>query len=102
MGRIAYTVTAELPDAAVRDRYLSWLAEGHVRQVVEAGAESGKVVRIDEPAEPLRVQTRYEFASRADLDRYLRDHAPALRADGLSRFGPETDVRFSRTIGEIL
>lgn len=102
MGMIAYTVTAELPTPAAREAYLAWLAEGHVDQVVEAGALTGAVIRIDDPAEPVRVETRYLFAERDDLDRYLRDHAPALRADGLARFGPETGVTFTRSIGEVV
>lgn len=102
MGMLAYTVTAELPSREVRDAYLTWLAEGHVEAVIEGGAISGSIVRIDDPAEPFRVETRYLFAGRDDLDTYVRDHAPALRADGLARFGPETGVRFVRTIGEVI
>lgn len=102
MGMIAYTVTAELPSPAIRQAYTAWLAEGHVNAVIDAGALSGSIMRIDDPAEPLAVETRYLFASMEDLNIYLRTHAPALRADGLARFGPETGVRFRRTIGELI
>jgi hypothetical protein len=102
MGAIAYSVTAELPDEPTRERYIQWLESGHVRGVVEAGALSGEVIRIDEPGEPRRVVTRYIFADRSRLEVYLRDHAPALRADGLARFGPETGVAFSRSVGELV
>lgn len=102
MGMIAYTVTAELPNPEIRRAYLNWLSQGHVDDVLEGGALSGAIVRIDDPAEPIRVETRYLFAGRDDLEVYLRDYAPALRADGLARFGPETGVRFSRTVGELI
>jgi len=102
MGMIAYTVTAELPDSDTREAYLEWLANGHVDAVIDGGALSGSIVRIDDPAEPRRVETRYLFASHGDLEVYVRDHAPALRTDGMARFGPETGVRFSRTVGELI
>lgn len=99
---IAYTVTAELPNADLRREYIAWLGSGHLDDVIDAGALSGSIVRIDDPAEPFRVETRYLFTGRHDLEVYLRDHAPALRADGLARFGPKTGVRFSRTVGELI
>ena len=102
MGMIAYTVTAELPSTEIRRAYLDWLGQGHVDDVIRGGALAGSIVRIDDPSEPIRVETRYLFAGRDDLEVYLRDHAPALRADGLARFGPETGVRFSRTVGELI
>jgi hypothetical protein len=37
-------------------------------------------------ASPTRFRTSYEARSQGDLDRYLRDHAPALRADLQARF----------------
>lgn len=99
---LVYTVSATLPDPATRDRYLAWLTSGHLAAVLAGGASMGQVVRIDEPAEPIRVQTRYEFPDRAAFDRYERLHAPALRADGGARFGPDSGVRFERTIGTLV
>jgi Domain of unknown function (DUF4286) len=37
-------------------------------------------------ASPARFRTSYEAASQANLDRYLRDHAPVLRAEFQRRF----------------
>lgn len=37
-------------------------------------------------ASPARFRTSYEATSQAELDRYLRDHAPRLRADFQRRF----------------
>ncbi|HYE02477.1 MAG TPA: DUF4286 family protein [Phycisphaerales bacterium] len=102
--RIAYSVTATLPDQASADRYVAWLGSGHVAAVIAAGARSGLIVRLDpEPRDPRRrVRTWYLFASRAALEAYLRDHAPRLRAEGLAQFGPETGVAFAREIGAVV
>ena len=79
--------------------YLDWLAGGHAAQVLAGGADRAEVVRLQ--GDSLQVETRYRFPDRAAFDRYERDHAPALRADGLARFG-EAGIRFERTVGTIL
>jgi hypothetical protein len=102
MGAIAYTVVARFPEQEVRDRYVRWLAEGHARAVVRAGALGARIVVTDPEDGRWEVEARYEFADRASLDRYLRGAAPALRAQGLALFGPETGVRFERRVGAII
>ncbi len=98
--RILYTVTATLPDEPTAAEYIAWLEDGHVDQVVAAGAHSGMIVRLE--GAPARVQTQYVFSTRETFDRYVQRDAPALRADGLKRFPPERGIVFSREIGEIL
>lgn len=113
--RICYTVTATIRTAATVREYLDWLRSGHLDQVVQAGAESGMIVHLDPesathggPYEETdtggRVVTQYVFRSREAFHRYERDHAPALRADGVERFGPRTGkgVTFTRTVGLVL
>jgi len=102
MPRISYAVTAVMPDSETRDRYLRWLLDGHVRDVLDAGASDAQIIVIDQPELPIRVQTRYVFESQQELDRYLRDRAPELRAQGLRLFGPETGVAFTREIGVVV
>lgn len=104
MTRIAYTVIAMLPDEPTTRDYIAWLEDGHVDAVIEHGAHSAMIVRLEPESgsEGRQVETRYVFSTRELFDRYVRDHAPALRADGLKRFGPERGVRFARTIGTIL
>ena len=99
---LQYTVIATLPDEPTRSEYIAWLKAGHVQAVIDAGASTGLIIRIDEPATPPRVETRYTFPSRESLDRYLRDTAPRLRADGLASFGPDRSVTFERRIGSII
>jgi hypothetical protein len=50
-------------------------------------------IRFD-TASPARFRTSYEAESQAQLDRYLHDHAPRLRAEFQSEF--PTGVRVSR------
>ncbi|MFO0833100.1 MAG: DUF4286 family protein [Phycisphaerales bacterium] len=102
MHEVAYTVTALLPDAVTRDRYVRWLQEGHIQQVVAGGAKEAIVVVIEEPATPLKVVCRYIFASKEALDRYTSEHAPKLRAEGLRLFGPELGVSFERSVGKVI
>lgn len=103
---ISYTVTASLPDEPTRERYLTWILEGHAQAVVRGGASSARVLRLD--ADPSQAQVRlvaevrYEFESRAALERYLRDFAPALRAEGLALFPPESGIVIQRRVGEIV
>lgn len=100
--QVAYTVTATLPDEPTADEFIGWLRDGHVADVVRAGALSGHVVRIDDPPAPIRVEARYVFSDRDALDRYISDHAPRLRADGLARFPPERGITFERRVGRII
>jgi len=101
MTKTAYTVTATLPDEQTAEEYIQWLNGGHIQAVLAGGAESAMVVRTDEPATPLFVETRYLFPTRDALTRYLQHAAPALRAEGLARFPAERGVRFSREVGTV-
>lgn len=108
MTKVAYTVSARHPTAESASRYSAWLAAGHVQAVLAGGAESAAVIALDASGDsatgsvPHRtVEVRYIFPSRAALDRYLTEHAPRLRAEGLALFGPGTGVTFARTVGEV-
>jgi hypothetical protein len=100
MPAIAYTVVATLPTSQMRDAYITWLQQGHIDEVVAGGAESGTIVAIDEPSEPIRVEARYVFRTRDAYDRYIQAVSPGLRAKGLALFPPESGIRFERTVGE--
>lgn len=102
MDRTAYTVIATLPDEQTAREYAEWLLHDHAARVVAAGAGHAVIIRITDPARPIRVEARYTFPSRAALARYLEESAPGLRADGLRRFGPERGIAFERSVGTIL
>lgn len=108
MPKVLYAVVATLPDEAIARDYIAWLGDGHVDQVVKGGAHSAMIVRLERgaddglPSGAARVMTQYIFATRALFDHYVQHHAPALRADGLARFGPERGVKMERMVGEIV
>lgn len=101
-ARIAYMVTATLPDEAAAADYIAWLEDGHLDKVIEGGAHSAMIVRLDPEDGPPRVETHYVFATRELFDRYVERTAPVLRAEGLKRFPPERGVRFDRRCGVIV
>jgi Domain of unknown function (DUF4286) len=100
VSEIAYTVTASFTDAAVAEKWLRWLGEGHVADVLAGGAERAEIVRLDGPGSECEV--RYRFPSREAFDRYLERHAPRLRAEGVARFPPERGVSYRRSVGEVV
>lgn len=99
---VVYTVTSTMPDAPTGERYVAWLTGGHVQAVLDAGASDARVVRLLEPPGPPRIRSEYVFPSLGAYETYVRDHAPALRADGLARFGPGSGVRMDRELTEVL
>lgn len=85
---VVYEVTADV-DTALRDEYVQWLA-AHVAEILalpgflDAGVEE---VVDPVPAGRVRVCMRYRLDSAGALARYLEQHAPRLRADGVALFG---------------
>lgn len=104
MGPVAYTVTAELPDEGSLREYLAWLTHGHIQDVIAGGASEAQVIGPLPAADPLpqppfRVESRYIFPTLDAFRAYETIHAPRLRAQGLSRFGPERGIRMTRSLG---
>jgi hypothetical protein len=103
MPSILYTVRTTCRDVPQRGRYLAWLAPNHLLQVKAVGAQGVRVVlpdRISDTA-PAVVEVQYVFSSRKAFDTYLRDHAPALRADAVRHFPPASGITFERQVAEI-
>lgn len=101
--RICYMVIATIPTQELLTEYVAWLEDGHVDQVVKGGAHSAMIVRLEPDQQGRhRFMTQYVFATREIFDTYVAVHAPALRADGQRRFGPQTGVTMTREIGEIV
>jgi hypothetical protein len=76
-------------DAEVAASYRSWLTT-HVREMLSLpGFLAAELFeRRTPPAPPGRIAlcVQYRLASDADLERYLREDAPRMRAEGLARF----------------
>jgi 4-carboxymuconolactone decarboxylase len=96
---ITYTVAVTFTEAALVQPWLRWLREGHIAEVLSGGASSAEVVALDEPAGAYEV--RYRFPSREAFQRYEREHAPRLRAEGQRLFPPEKGVIYQRSVGVI-
>ena len=103
MPAILYTVRASCPTIQVRGRFLAWLSPSHLLQVKAGGAVATRVVLPDRASDtaPAVVETQYVFPSRKSFETYVRDHAPALRADSVKHFPPESGVNFERQVAEI-
>ena len=96
----SYTVRCEFPDDALQKEWLTWLLDGHAQALLDAGAVSAAVVA--DASDPLRLEVRYVFPSRAAFQRYETKYAPALRNDGLNRFPPHLGIGYQRGEGPIL
>ena len=85
---ILYEVNLEV-DAAIASDYLAWL-DAHLREIRALPGFLGAELFDDaerSSAQQHSLCVQYRLASAADLDVYLREHAPRLRADGQARFG---------------
>jgi hypothetical protein len=100
MAAVAYTVAVTFADGALAGEWLRWLRDGHVAEVLAGGAADAEVVELDGP--PFSYEVRYHFPSREAFDRYEREHAPRLRAEGLRRFPPEKGITYCRSAGRVL
>ncbi len=100
MAEIIYTVIATLPDTALAEEWLAWLRGGHIADLLDGGATSAEIIALDQP--PLAFEVRYRFPSRQAFDRYEKEIAPRLRAEGLKRFPPEKSISYRRSVGEVV
>lgn len=96
MPEIIYT----LPDANLADEWLAWLRGGHIADLLAGGATVAEIIAIDQP--PLTYEVRYRFPNRQTFERYEKETAPRLRAEGLKRFPPEKGITYRRTVGEVV
>jgi hypothetical protein len=96
---LIYTVAVTFSDAATADAWRAWLRDGHVADVMAGGAVAAEVVRIDGGP---RFEVRYRFPSREAFERYEREHAPRLRAEGRAKFPPEQGIAYERSTAELL
>jgi hypothetical protein len=103
MPAILYTVRATCKDVQQRGRYLSWLSPNHIMELMKGGATGARIVLPDRANDsaPAVVETQYTFPSRKAFDDYVRLHAPALRADGLKHFPPDSGITYERQVAEI-
>jgi hypothetical protein len=81
-GSVSYEVTLEIEPELLPD-VVRELREHHIPEILKTGCFSAvRLDRIDDG----RLRTRYEAASTADLDRYLKEYTAHFRADFMARF----------------
>lgn len=96
---IVYEVRAVV-DAGIADAYRAWL-EPHIREILAIPGFTGAELLAEDADDGQRVWTvRYHLDARDALERYLREHAPRLRADGIARFGER--FRATRRVLELV
>ena len=97
---IHYTVQCQFhsDDPSIPQRWLAWLREIHLAEVIAGGAMLAQVIQMD-AAEPT-YEIRYQFPSREAFQRYEVQFAPALRKEGLQMFPLELGLTYQRNSGE--
>lgn len=102
--KLLYQVSASIVSKADCDAYLDWLRDGHVADVVAAGAQSGTVAVEAGAFAGYTVVCSYVFASAEAFATYEAGPASALRAEGIALFGPESgrSLTWSRFVGEVV
>ena len=75
--------------ASIADAYRDWL-EHHVGEMLQFDGFEQAEVFEDAAEEGARVfVAHYHVRSQAALDRYLKEDAPRMRAEGTQRFGDQ-------------
>jgi Domain of unknown function (DUF4286) len=102
MAVVSYTVRCCFSgeDPGVAARWVEWLRDSHIAEVMAHGASGAEIVRMN--GEPETFEIRYRFPDREVFEKYIREHAPDLRADGLRRFPLELGLEYSRSDGDIV
>lgn len=98
MQYVIYEVAIEA-DAVIADDYRAWL-DAHVRAMCAlpgfAGARINEVIDPPPTAGTVSFCVQYRLLDQAALERYLKEYAPRMRAEGVERFGQQ--IRTSRRV----
>jgi len=103
-GQVLYTVTVSFQDPTIAEEWEDWMRRGHMQALLASGALRAELVRWSDPDEDgpaIHMTAHYVFPDQDTLDTYIRDHAPALREDGLQRFPTTRGIEYSRRIGAV-
>lgn len=92
---LVYEVNLEV-DRAIEADYRAWLA-AHVGEMLALpGFGAAEIYEVLDPAPTagrIGLSVRYLLSDADALQAYLRDHAPRMRAEGLTRFGDGVRAR---------
>jgi len=95
---VFYDVRCTFTDPDVARRWVAWLREEHLQEVLDAGAATAAVARVR--GEGWVYEARYTFASAEAFAVYEAEEAPRLRAEGLARFPLELGLVYERRVGD--
>ena len=93
---LSYEVIATV-DEATRDGYVRYMRAQHIADVLATGCFVGATFAQESPQ---RFRAAYRVRDQVTLDRYLRDHAPALRAS-FAAHGVQ-GVTFAREVWQVV
>ncbi len=96
-----YSVQCEFREAEVADevsRWIDWMREVHIPDVIRSGALSAELIRFD--LHPPTFQVLYHFESAHTFALYEKEQAPRLRADSLREFPSEAGLSYRRNSGQ--
>ena len=99
---IIYNVTVKV-DWKIEEQWIQWMKETHIPAVMATGCftryQLVRLLDIDEIEGPTYA-AQYYAETRDKLDEYIHQFAPALRKDGLDRWGDQF-IAF-RTLMEVV
>jgi hypothetical protein len=90
---VLYEVDLEA-DAEIEAPFDTWLRD-HIADMLQLPGFLAAEILVDEspPEGRIRRVVQYRLGDRPALDRYLQDHAPAMRQQGVARFGDRFTAR---------
>lgn len=89
MSMFIYNVTTKV-SPHIHEDWVRWMKEEHIPAVMQSGCFTEycfvKLLETDESEGPTYA-TQYFAATRDDYERYIAQHATALRQDAMDRWG---------------
>ena len=86
---IIYNVTSNIQES-IHDQWLQWMQEKHIPEILATGKfSSAKLVKVlvEEEMGGVTYAVQYITDSKATLEKYYQEDAPAFRQEGLLLFG---------------
>lgn len=86
---IIYNVTLNI-DESIHEEWLKWMQEKHIKEVLNTKCfTSARLIKVlvEEEMGGITYSVQYFAPTKADLEKYRRDFAPALQQEGMQKFG---------------
>jgi Domain of unknown function (DUF4286) len=84
-----YNITTKV-HTSIQEQWVEWMKMHHIPQIMATGcfteSQFVRILELDDSEGPTYA-TQFKAASKADYNRYIAIHAPALRKDSLSKWG---------------